>query len=211
MKLFHQYFEIFGDEVNRELYRLALSKNDNFSLSKTSFSKHYPEWRQSKVIYDREFNLFKIKIEEEIKRRLPEVLEMLEVRKFEIASFEVQLTSHNDGEFYKWHRDNSTAGTASRVVTFVYYFNAIPKKFSGGELVIYHHDGQESFIEPLNDSMIFFNSATKHEVKPVICPSKLFEDGRFTLNGWIRKRQSITKNDEYFGYNIFKPYANSLV
>lgn len=203
MKPFHQYTGIFGVEVNGDIYSLATSKKAHFSQSKTSISKHYPQWRRSAVIYDNQFSALKLKLEQEVIARLPEVSEILDIEKFEVEYLEIQLTSHNDGEYYKWHTDNNTFDTTNRAITFVYYFNAIPRKFSGGELVIYH-DHQEYIIEPLNDSMIFFRSEIRHEVKPVICPSRLFEEGRFTLNGWVRRRRNRWLDDKYFGYNMFK-------
>jgi 6-pyruvoyl-tetrahydropterin synthase len=45
-------------------------------------------------------------------------------------------------------------------------------------------------IEPRNNSIVFFDSRCKHEVMPVCCPSRQFEDGRFTLNGWLRREEN---------------------
>lgn len=208
MKLYHQYNNFFGERLNSELYALAVSKNEIFSLSRTSHSKYHPEWRKSKVIYDSQFSFFKNTIEQKIGGLLEEIRGLLEVNKFEIGSFEVQLTSHNDGEYFKWHRDNSTPETASRLITFVYYFHAIPKPFSGGELVIYDNDASY-LIEPRNDSLVVFYSGRKHEVLPVVCESGLFKDGRFTLNGWIRRKSHQVVDNSYFGYNMFTSTGNS--
>lgn len=194
MELYHTYHNFFGEAANRELYELALNKNENFSLSKTSYSKYHPEWRKSKVIYHNEFERFRQKIEQEVRKRLPEVLLNLKVDAFDIANLEVQLTSHNDGEYYKWHTDNSSPNTSTRIITFVYYFHSVPKAFSGGELVIYHRD-RPYVVEPVNDSIVFFHSGRKHEVRPVVCPSKQFEHSRFTLNGWVRCRRNIKPFD----------------
>ncbi len=208
MKLFYQYKDFFGGQLNRELYALAVSKNEIFSHSKTSNSKYYPEWRKSKVIYDSQFALFKNLIEKKIRESMDEIYRALELMPFEIGSFEVQLTSHNDGEYFKWHKDNSTPGTASRRITFVYYFHALPKPYSGGELII-HDEEHQYVIEPVNDSIVFFDSGRKHEVKEVVCPGGAFNDGRFTLNGWIRCRTSQQLNNSHFGYNIFAPFKTS--
>lgn len=212
MQLFHQIPGYFGRQLNRELYDLAVSKNEVYSPSRTSRSGLYPEWRKSKVIYDSQFSFFKQTIEQRLRTQFEEIRTILQVRPFEIGSFEVQLTSHNDGEYFKWHKDNSSPDTASRQITFVYYFHALPRPFSGGELIIYDKDaGQdkdtEHLIEPVNDSIVFFYSGRRHEVRPVVCPSRLFKDGRFTLNGWIRSKapQPVPVNNSYFGYNLFAP------
>ena len=217
MNLFHQQTGFFGEQLNRELYELAVSKNEVYSPSRTSQSGYYPDWRKSKVIYDSQFSFFKETIEQKIRGQLEEIRGILQVRPFEIGSFEVQLTSHNDGEYFKWHKDNSSPDTASRLITFVYYFHAIPRPFSGGELIIYDKDTAhgkdiEHVIEPANDSIVFFYSGRRHEVRPVVCPSRLFKDGRFTLNGWVRTKTSQLSqqvNNSYFGYNIFAPAGRS--
>lgn len=207
MELFLKYPGFFGKQLNRELYELAVSKDELFGLSKISYSKYYPEWRKSKVMYDSQFTFFKQALERLIRERLDEIHHQLGIKKFEIDFFEVQLTSHNDGEYFKWHKDNSTPETANRLITFVYYFHAIPKPFSGGELVIYDNDIPH-VVEPANDSIVIFNSGLRHEVKTIACPSRSFKDGRFTLNGWIRSKKSLQNSNSHFGYNMFSPSVN---
>lgn len=204
METYRQYFNILGEAVNHDLYRLVLSKREYFTHSKTSPSKVYPDWRKSTVIYDDQLVDVATKLEREIRLRLPEVMAALQIPAFEIGSFEIQLTSHNDGEYYKWHTDSGSPDTAARVITFVYYLHSLPRKFRGGELLIHLPDQQHVTIEPENDSMVFFRSRTKHEVKEVICESQQFEDGRFTFNGWIRRKAPV-RRDDYFDYRIFTP------
>ena len=112
------------------------------------------------------------------------------------GDIEAQLTAHNDNNFYKVHNDSGSADTAHRVLTFVYYFNRQPKAYSGGELRVYdhkvangYHYAAETFrtIEPTDNSMVFFASEEMHEVLMVKCPSRVFMDSRFTINGWVRR------------------------
>jgi hypothetical protein len=204
MEKYRQYFNVLGEAINRELYRVALSKREYFTRSKTSPSKLYPDWRRSTVIYDHQIAGVAAALEQAIRLRLPEVRTALKIPAFDIGSFEIQLTSHNDGEYYKWHTDNGTRDTANRVITFVYYFHGQPKKFRGGQLIIYQPEKEPTVIEPENDSVVFFSSHTRHEVNTVACPSERFEDGRFTLNGWIRRREPAHRED-YFDDRIFGP------
>ena len=204
--LFHLYPDFLGMELNQKLYRLAITKNERYSQSRTSRSKFYPEWRKSKVIYHDQFIEFQELMKDRLSGRFEEICEHLKITPFEIDHFEVQLTSHNDGEYFKWHRDNSTVDTASRTITFVYYFHAQPKNYSGGELIIYDSE-KEHVITPENDTMVVFYSGRKHEVREVKCASGRFEDGRFTLNGWIRAQTARRVNHRYFGYNMFVPRA----
>jgi Rps23 Pro-64 3,4-dihydroxylase Tpa1-like proline 4-hydroxylase len=201
---FCRYFNIFGTETSQEIYRLALAKREAFSNSRTSPSKNYRNWRKSKVIYDDQLTSVFELVQQEIIRRLPEVLASLSVPRFEVDALELQLTSHNDGEYYHWHTDNGTPATAARTITFVYYFHAEPRVFQGGELVIYQGRGERHVITPQHDSMVFFPSTRRHEVLRVDCPTRRFEDGRFTLNGWIRRRIRNHVPD-HFGYWIFAP------
>ena len=207
--LFYLYPDFLGKTMNRELYKLAITKNGRYSQSRTSRAKMYPEWRKSKVIYHDQFREFEELMKEKLLGRFDEICEQLKIPTFEIDFFEVQLTSHNDGEYFKWHRDNSTLETASRTITFVYYFHAIPKKYSGGELIIY--DGEkEHVVVPQNDMIVVFHSGRKHEVRQVNCPSGRFESGRFTLNGWIRSQTARRVDHRYFGYNMFVPKAAKI-
>lgn len=205
MQRYRQYFNVLGESLNQELYRVAISKREYFTRSKTSPSKNYPDWRRSTVIYDNQLVDVAANLERAIRFRLPEVKAALAVPPFDIASFEIQLTSHNDGEYYKWHTDNGTRDTATRVITFVYYFYEQPRKFSGGELIIYQPGAEPAVIDPQNDSIVFFRSHIRHEVKAVTCPSAQFEDGRFTLNGWIRRKETVLP-DDYFDARIFGPF-----
>ena len=111
---------------------------------------------------------------------------------------ETQLITHFDGHFYRTHQDNRSAANRSRQITFVYYFHRTPKQFTGGDLLLYDTDFKEhryapilyTRIKPLNNSVIFFPSGYYHEVTPVSCHTKQWNDGRFSLNGWLRKKDS---------------------
>ncbi len=115
---------------------------------------------------------------------------------FQSSEIEMQLTAHNDGNYYKLHNDNGSAEVATRELTYVFYFYREPKGFSGGELRLYDSKIEDGFyqcantfheIEPEHNSIIFFQSHAMHEVMPVHCPSQAFADSRFTINGWIRR------------------------
>ena len=129
-----------------------------------------------------------------VSARVPEVMQQLGEDVFDIDRIECQLTAHNENDYYKIHNDNGSDKTATRELTYVYYFNREPKAFSGGELKLYdsriennYYVEAESYkiVEPINNSIVFFLARTMHEVLPVACPSRQFADGRFTLNGWV--------------------------
>ena len=151
-------------------------------------------YRESVVLYD--FPEFHELITQRIHSVVPDVQAKLGLEPFIIQETEAQLTAHGDGNFYRLHNDNGSPITATRELTYVYYFYREPKAFSGGELLIYDSRVEnnylvqaESFqtIEPINNSIVFFPSGYMHEVLPIRCPSRAFADSRFTVNGWVRR------------------------
>ncbi|RQH21834.1 2OG-Fe(II) oxygenase [Okeania hirsuta] len=181
-------------EENQKAIEIAIQKRDQYIESTTTTKAD--RYRQSYVLFSQYFPELSTLIQSKILQTLPEVLAQLNFRPFEISEIEAQLTAHNDGCYYKIHNDAGSEKTASREITYVYYFYQEPKAFSGGELRIYDTElkaggaiTHENFqtITPANNSIIFFNSRCRHEVMPVVCPSKAFEHSRFTVNGWIRR------------------------
>jgi len=133
---------------------------------------------------------------ERIKAALPSVLRKLEMDDFCIAEVEAQITASNDGDFFRFHSDSGSERVASRYLTFVYFFHREPRPFEGGELYIhdarledghYVSDGKYQKIVPQQNQIVFFPCELLHEINPVRCPSGLFADSRFTMNGWLRR------------------------
>ena len=133
---------------------------------------------------------------ERIKAVLPLVLHKLGMEEFFIADVEAQVTASNDGDFFHFHSDNSSQPVASRHLTFVYFFHREPREFEGGELRIhdarleggvYVSQGGYRTIVPQQNQIVFFPCELLHEITAVKCPSQLFADSRFTLNGWLRQ------------------------
>lgn len=174
------------------LIKYVLEKESDFVTTSTSTKEN--NYRHSMVLYS--FPEFAELIVNRIQQIIIDVISKLDISSFAISQIESQLTSHNDGNYYKMHNDNGSPETATRELTYVYYFNKQPKSFSGGELLIYDskiennvYVNAETFktVEPRNNSIIFFLSRYMHEVLPVNCPSQAFADSRFTINGWIRR------------------------
>jgi SM-20-related protein len=196
----YRYIQIenfFPPEFHQQLLDYAINSRDEYAeTGPVTNNEHYKDHRNSLVIYyPRYAELFL----DRVKQVMPRVMAHLDLPEFEVARIETQLTAHNDNNYYKIHNDNSSADTAARQLTYVYYFNREPKAYSGGNLEIYDTTmengravaGQHSqIVEPKNNSIVFFPSYYLHEVRPVICPSRAFADSRFTMNGWIRQPES---------------------
>jgi len=180
------------EEKNR-LLDYVLQQESAFVSTTTSTGDL--DYRRSMILYS--FPEFSQLIVNRIKAILPDVFRRLGLSPFPLSEIESQLTSHNDGNYYKVHNDNGSPDTATREFTYVYYFYREPKPFSGGELIIYDSKIENNFyvqadsfktVEPRNNSIVFFPSRYLHEVLPVSCPSKAFADSRFTINGWVRRQ-----------------------
>ncbi len=115
---------------------------------------------------------------------------------FALGSIERQLTVHNDGDFFALHVDENHPMTdGCRVITFVYYFNASPKQFEGGELRVHdtaidangmrHAANTYIDIEPVDNSIVFFTADSYHEVLPVRQTGDGPGAARCTVNGWF--------------------------
>ena len=177
---------------NQKILASVTQLEADFEKSTTSLND--PDFRKSMVLHLSPIS--KTRISNRIKLVLPQVLSKLGHEVFSIAEIEAQVTAHNHGHYYQAHNDNGVPKVAKREITYVYYFHQQPKKFSDGELVLYDEKiNKEGYVQadsfkkiaPENNSIIFFHSRYWHEVLPVNCPSKIFADSRFTLNGWIWK------------------------
>ena len=95
---------------------------------------------------------------------------------------DVQLTVSRGGDYFRPHFDNNYPQTANRRITFVYYLGE-RETFSGG---ILNFPELRIAVEPLDDSIVFFNSGELHEITTVKQKGHAPPAARYTLNGWLR-------------------------
>ena len=186
------------DEAN-QLLAFALQKEGVWELS--TVSGNLPEYRQSMVFKSFEKSEFAELMGNRVRRHLPDLLREFTIRSFPVKRFESQLTASNDGDFFKIHNDTGAIGEGKgRELTYVYYFYREPKRFMGGELVLYDgkvenhtYERADSYtvVEPRHNSIVFFLSNCLHEVLPIRCPSQAFQDSRFTVNGWVHRQRML--------------------
>lgn len=121
-------------------------------------------------------------------------IEALRLSAFNASTVELELAAHGDGGFFALHSDtyrSDQTARGDRMISTVFYFHSVPAGFSGGALRL--HDlaarpGDPGLdIAPLNGRLVVFPSWWPHEVMPVLCPAKRFQDSRFSLNGWIHR------------------------
>lgn len=176
----------------QSLLKYVLEREAKFEP--TSNSANDPNYRRSSFLPF--FPEFSELIVNRIRDIIPYIITYLGLPSFTVGNIESQLTAHNDGNYYKIHNDNGSPDSATRELTYVYYFNREPKSFTGGELLIYDSKIENNFyvgassyqtVQPHHNSIVFFLSRYMHEVLTVKCPSKQFANSRFTINGWVRR------------------------
>ena len=134
---------------------------------------------------------------EEMLRVARGVFDRLRVDDMREIYIELDATAHRGGGFFRAHRDNQGIVYRTRRVSYAYYFHREPKRFSGGELLLYdtcvtsrdYRTAAFSRIDPVHNSIVFFPSSYFHEVLPVRSESDAHEDARFTVHGWIHRSQ----------------------
>jgi SM-20-related protein len=191
--------EFLAPQELSELTRFTLEHESDFQASEVlspTAEKGVVNYdhRRSRVLLD--LGPHQDRILERIKAVLPSVLEKLGMEEFAIGAVEAQITASRDGDFFHFHSDNGANHVSARHLTFVYFFHGEPKQFEGGELRIhdarleggqYVSGGSYQKIAPQQNQIVFFPCELMHEVTAVKCPSGLFADSRFTLNGWLRQ------------------------
>ena len=182
--------------LHTELLQFVAAREKQFVSS--SVSTNDPEYRRSLVLHD--FPKFAELIRARVRSLVPKLVQGFGLGELPIGEIECQLTASNDGDFFRLHNDSGSPDTLSRLLTYVYYFNREPRRFSGGEFRLYNSrvvngryecGDKAGDLEPKNNSILFFPSFCHHEVLPVNCPSKKFADSRFTINGWVRRAASL--------------------
>lgn len=107
---------------------------------------------------------------------------------------ESSLCVHRDGDYFHRHIDLFAAArrrhaTHDRIATLVWYLNARPKGFTGGELVLHPllGDAPPTPIVPEHDRLVIFPAYLPHEVTEVTVPNDRFADARFSINCWLSR------------------------
>jgi SM-20-related protein len=96
-----------------------------------------------------------------------------------LKDFECHLAKYPVGTFYKRHIDRH-AKESSRALTYIFYLHEDWKAEDGGELVIYHRNGEKiATITPESGSLVaFISDEFPHEVLPA-------KRERRSMTGWM--------------------------
>ena len=138
---------------------------------------------------------------------VPHMVGKLRTTPVRAPGLELELVAHNQGAFYKRHIDTQTASDRKslRVLSGVYYFHAVPKAFTGGELRLYAIGAENApFVDiaPERNSLLVFPSWAPHEVRPISCSSGRFIDFALChqlLGTSIQQRQDLVADVQSTG------------
>jgi SM-20-related protein len=179
------HWQDFCDPALLALARDATLRNREKFVSSTVTTGD-AEYRKSRVCWHYDYQDLYAALSARLRALLPDIIRAFPDVPLD-PEIEMQMTSHGEGDYFKWHNDNASPDTANRVLTYVCYFNlSDEKRFSGGELII-EVNGSKYQVQPTHNTIILFPSCLSHEVLPVHVPSGQWEDSRMTLNGWLRR------------------------
>lgn len=183
----------------RALLAWAIDHEANFVSSRVRDGALRADVRHSRQLRDVDFTDWRRCLKGHFKPLIASLIGELAVTPFEIVATEMDVASHNDGDFYRQHIDMRTGPVdleRRRVLSLVYYFNAEPAAFAGGALRLHaaarRHAASTDLsparfvdIAPVHNRLAAFPSWMPHEVLPVRCPSGRFADSRFSINCWF--------------------------
>lgn len=183
-----------GEARLRELLEWALARQDEFRVSRFHTSREGA--RVDKSVRDSlhlvDLGPLRAAFSASVDAILERVTHDLDSGPLPQAKKEIEMVWYGDGGFFKRHADTPPRPDGQdsvRMLTLVYYFHVLPKRFEDGELRLYFRPPDVGFVDiaPLCDRLVAFPSALFHEVLPTRCASARFADGRFSINCWIRR------------------------
>lgn len=137
---------------------------------------------------------FRPQIESAMRAIAPIALARLGLIEPKVEPREFEFARYGDGCYFKTHVDTTERVQNVRILSCVYYFSAMPRRYSGGELrlrgfpdPLRETAGPIIDIPPEPDKLVIFPSWLEHEVLPVQVPSDAWLDGRFSVNCWIHR------------------------
>lgn len=176
--------------AHEELLSFVSGIESEFNPS-TVLSGYFPEVSKSFVYYIR--NEFYEALREQLVAGLPTICERLQIKLFSAGYISLEIKAYKRSDYFRPHSDRYTGGNRRINFGCVFYFT--PKRFSGGDFLLFDTDfeGQNylptrftRFI-PEDNCAIFYPSDSYHSVVPVMTGSDRFSDSRFAIIGHIEE------------------------
>jgi SM-20-related protein len=173
---------------------LMVSKQDRFSRSALVYGRNQnPRYKQEKrnslsLMDDPDVARISGAIESTITAQLITILEALQAPPFRIGATSSSCVCFRNGAYFRSHVDVGKNVVGRRRLTWVYYLNSEPKRFSGGDLLLGNPGTDRAVLEPAHGKIVVISSAIAHEVTPVSLDPDDFGDARFSITGFISEQ-----------------------
>ena len=190
----HVIEDFLPEPTHQSLLDWAIGQDEFMVPTGVRDRKIEPDIRKSRHAPSISFRPWHDRLKPYFDAAVPDILSHIGIATFAIDRFEIDMVSHNDGDFFSRHIDigrGQYRWETTRIVSMVYYFHAQPKGFAGGALRFHPYvrtsANEHKFvdIEPINNRLVAFGSTMPHEVMPISCPSRRFADSRFSINCWV--------------------------
>ena len=174
-----------------------------FQNSKIYSSPEYrPEKRLSKTLMINQIDAVLPRMSQTISRIGNAFTQNWKNVPFTPTKLEVQVTCYQNGHFFSRHLDPIESTGPARVLTGLLHFYYQPKRFRGGDLLLYDagpivHLGQYTRFSPINNRFILFPSQQFHEVLITQCDNTAFQTSRFVLVFWLWGDAKHIPEDHY--------------
>jgi Rps23 Pro-64 3,4-dihydroxylase Tpa1-like proline 4-hydroxylase len=168
-----------------------VSKQDRFSPSTLASRRSLnPAYRQEKrnslsLLNDPDVAQIGGAIEATIESQLSAIAGALRIPLFRVGATESSCVCFRSGSFFCSHFDVLKDAPGKRRLSWVYYLNSEPRRFSGGELLLGSPGTDRLVLEPEHGRVVVFSSETVHEVATVALDPDDFGDARFSITGFI--------------------------
>ena len=185
-----------GLDHDRNL-KLMVSKQDRFSVS-TLVSRRSlnPAYRQEKrnslsLMNDPDVVQIAGAIEATITAQLAAVAGALRIPPFRVGATESSCVCFRNGSFFRSHFDVVRTAAGQRRLSWVYYLNSEPKRFTGGDLLLGELGTERAVLEPRHGRIVVFSSETVHEVTTVHLVPDDFAGARFSITGFVEEQPTL--------------------
>lgn len=185
---------MFSEKVNKKILKEAISLEKDFKPATIGNEKLKPDFRDNLILsYEKSYtrDLFTDLMSNH------EISQVLNSSPHPFSEFQVtsthttQVSRYGENHHYNWHTDRVRN---SGLLTFIYYFNKKPKKYSGGEIEFTSSptiagnlvDKKPTIltIEPENNMGLIISGMVSHRVLPTHSPDD-FDQGRFAINCFV--------------------------
>ena len=139
----------------------------------------------------RALGAYRAELEQHLQTLLLDIPDVAALMNDPAVRLDLHCQVHGDGDFFGVHSDAEAGRWGQRLVSLVYYLHSRPRRFSGGDLLIYdrriggdtYNESAFTRVIPDDNSLVVFPATAVHEVERLQMPDAPLAHGRFTIVG----------------------------